>query len=150
MPELAHATKGNLKTARRVELPAGTEVIVTDKCLTHAPIWQQRSATVTKLLFQSMALVIGAALNTPGQAETVIRVMNLTDKTRTLHRGTRIGEAHVITKCDRVEGLLPGTPRYGDDNEDSEDEGWLRDGRVKYHPAARHAPRAHRLPNSAS
>ncbi len=50
--------------------------------------------------------------------------MNLTDVPRTLYRGTRIVEAHVITKCDRVEGLLPATPHYDDDNEDSEDKGW--------------------------
>ncbi len=37
-----------------------------------------------------------------------------------------------------MEGLLPETPRYryDDDSEDSEDKGWLRDGRIKYHPAA--------------
>ncbi len=43
--------------------------------------------------------------------ETVIPVMNLTDEPRTLYRGTRIGEAHVITKCDRVEALFPAIPR---------------------------------------
>ncbi len=36
-------------------------------------------------------------------------VMNLTDEPRTLYRGTRMGEAHVITKCDNVEGMLPVT-----------------------------------------
>ncbi len=46
--------------------------------------------------------------------------MNLIDEPRTLYRGTRIGEAHAITGC-------------FDDSEDSEDEGWLRDGHVKYH-----------------
>ncbi len=40
----------------------------------------------------------------------------------------------MITKCDRVEGLLPAAPRYDDESEDSEDEGWPRDGRVKYRP----------------
>ncbi len=58
--------------------------------------------------------------------------MNLTDEPRTLYRGTRIGEAHVITRCDRVEGMLPTTPQDTDDSEDSDDEGWLRDGRIKY------------------
>ncbi len=72
--------------------------------------------------------MIGSALKMPDQAETVIPVMNLTDEPRTLHRGTRIGEAHVITKCDRVEGLLPMTSRDPDDSEDSDAEGWLRDG----------------------
>ncbi len=61
--------------------------------------------------------------------------MNLTDKPRTVYWGTRIGEAYVITKCDQVEGLLPMTPPYDDDCEDSNDEGWLWDGRVKYRPA---------------
>ncbi len=61
-------------------------------------------------------------------------VMNLTDEPRTLYRGTRIGEAHVITKCDRVEGLLLTDPRDSNDSEVSEDEGWLRDGRVQYCP----------------
>ncbi len=76
----------------------------------------------------------GAALKTPDQAETVIPVMDLTDESCTLYRGTRIGEAHVITKCDRVEGLLPATPRYDDDSEDSEDKDWLPDGGIKYRP----------------
>ncbi len=60
--------------------------------------------------------------------------MNLTDEPHTLYRGTRIGEAHVITKCDRVEGLLPATPQYVGDSDDSDDEGWLRNERVKYRP----------------
>ncbi len=81
-------------------------------------------------------IVIGSALKTPDQSETVIAIMNLTAKPRTLYRGTRIGEAHVITKCDRVEGLLPVTPRYVDDSDNSDDEGWLMDGRVKYRPNA--------------
>ncbi len=54
--------------------------------------------------------------------------MNLTDEPRTLYRGTRIGEAHAVTKYDRVEGRLPAVSRYDDDSKDSEDEGWLRDG----------------------
>ncbi len=36
--------------------------------------------------------------------------MNLTDEPHTLNRGTRTREAHVITKCDRVEGILPAKP----------------------------------------
>ncbi len=60
--------------------------------------------------------------------------MNLPVESCTLYRGTRIGEAHVITKCDRVEIVLPATPRYDDDSDHSNDEGWLRDGRVKYRP----------------
>ncbi len=62
--------------------------------------------------------------------------MNLTVKPRALYRGTRIGEAHVITKCDRVECMLPTIPRDSGESEDSDNEGWLRDGRVKYQPAA--------------
>ncbi len=31
-----------------------------------------------------------------------------------------------------MEGQLPALSRYDDDSEDSEDEGWLQDGRVKY------------------
>ncbi len=62
--------------------------------------------------------------------------MNLTDEPRTLYRGTRIGEAHLITKCDSVEGMLPATTCDFEDSEDSEDEGWLRDGRIKYRPEA--------------
>ncbi len=52
-----------------------------------------------------------------------------------MYRGTRISEAHIITECDRVEGLLSAAHRYDDDDdsEDSEDEGWLR--RVKYRSA---------------
>ena len=40
----------------------------------------------------------------------------------------------MITTCDRVQDLLPATPRNVDDSDDSDDEGWLRDGRVKYCP----------------
>ncbi len=79
-------------------------------------------------------LVIGSVLKTPDQIETVIPVMNLTNELRTLYKGTRIGEAHAVTKYDRVEGRLPPVSRYDDDSEDSEDEGWLRDERVKYRP----------------
>ncbi len=60
--------------------------------------------------------------------------MNLTDEPHTLYRGTRIGEAHAVIKYDRVEGRLPVVSRYTDDSGDSEDEGWLQDGRVKYRP----------------
>ncbi len=60
--------------------------------------------------------------------------MNLTDEPCTLYIGTRIGEAHAFAKYDRVEGRLPAVSRYDDDSKDSEDEGWLRDGRVKYRP----------------
>ncbi len=49
--------------------------------------------------------------------------MNLIDEPRTLYRGTRIGEAHAIPRCDRVEGLLPTIPCDDDDSEDSEEEG---------------------------
>ncbi len=31
-----------------------------------------------------------------------------------------------------MEGRLPAVSHYDDDSEDSEDEGWLRDGHVKY------------------
>ncbi len=79
-------------------------------------------------------IVIGSALKTPDQSETVIPVMNLTNEPCTLYRGTRIREAHVITKCDRVECLLPTTPQHADDSGDSDDGGWLRDGRIKYCP----------------
>ncbi len=58
--------------------------------------------------------------------------MILTDEPHTLYRRTRIGEAHVITKCDNVEGMLPMTTCDFEDSEYSEDEGWLRDGHVKY------------------
>ncbi len=80
-------------------------------------------------------IVIGSALKTSDQTEAVIPLMNLIDEPPTLYQGTWIGEAHVISKCDRAERLLLMTPRY-DDSEDSEDEGCLRYGRVKYHPAA--------------
>ncbi len=138
VPEPSHAVKVGLKTARRVELPARTEVIVLCKP-THASTWLQRSAAVTQPCsnqwrYAEDGIFIGSALKTPDQTETVIPVMNLTAEPCTLYRGTRIGEADVITKCDRVEGLLTATPHYDDDREDSEDEGWLQDGRVKYHP----------------
>ncbi len=79
-------------------------------------------------------LVIGSALKTPDQPKTVILVMNLTYELRTLYRGTRIGEAHAVTRYDKVEGHLPIVSHYEYDSEDSEDEGWLQDGRVKYRP----------------
>ncbi len=131
MPEPAHPGKASLKTARRVELPARTEVIVTCK-LTRASSRMQRSAAFTQPCsnqwpYADNGIVIGAALKTPDQSETVIPVMNLTDEPHTLYRGTRIGEAHIITKCDRVEGLMLATPSYDDESKDSKDEGWLWD-----------------------
>ncbi len=139
VPEPAQATKAGLKMAGVVELLARTEVTVSCKA-THASSWLYWSAGVAQPCsnqwhYAEDGIVIGSALKTPEQAETVIPVMNLPDEPCTLYRGTCIGEAHVITKYGRVEGLLPSTLRYDDDSEDSEDEGWLRDGRIKYRPA---------------
>ncbi len=128
MPEPARVSKAGLKTARRVELPARTEVIVPCKP-THASSWlHPQSAAVAQpccnqWCYAEDELVIGSALKTPDQTETVIPVTNLTNEPHALYRGTHIGEAHAITKCDRVEGLLPAISRYDDDSEDSEDEG---------------------------
>ncbi len=138
MPEPSRGAVAGLKTARRVELVARTEVIVPCKPM-HASSWLQWSAAVVQPCsnqwrYAEDGLVIGSALKTPDQPETVIPVMNLTDEPRTLYRGTRIGEAHAVTKCDKVEGQLPVMSRYECDSEDSEDEGWLRDGRVQYRP----------------
>ncbi len=138
VPEPGRVSTAGLKTARRVELPVRTEVMVPCKP-TRASSWLHQSAAVAQPCsnqwrYTEDGLVIGSALKTPDQTETVIPVMNLTDETRTRYRGTHISEAHAITKCDRVEGLLPATSRYDDDSEDSEDEGWLRDGHVKYQP----------------
>ncbi len=140
IPEPERVVKTGLKIARRVELPARTEVIVPCKP-THASKWLQKTAAEAhpcsnQSRYAEDGIVIGSALKTPDQPETVIPVMNLTDESRTLYRGTRIGEAHVITKCDNVEGMLPVTTCELEDSEDSEDEGWLRDGHVKYRPEA--------------
>ncbi len=129
VPESGRVSTAGLKTARRVELPARTEVIVPCKP-TRASSWLHHSAAVAQPCsnqwrYAEDGLVIGSVLKTPDQTETVIPVMNVTDEPHTLYRCTRICEAHAITKCDRVEGLLPAVSRYGDDSEDSEDEGWL-------------------------
>ncbi len=125
--EPGRVVKTGLKIAQRVELPARTEVIVPCKP-THASSWLQRAAAVTQPCsnqwrYAEDGIVIGSALKTPDQPETVIPVMNQTDEPRTLYRGTRIGEAHIITKCDNVEGMLPVTTCDFEDIEDSEDEG---------------------------
>ncbi len=140
VPEPERVVKAGLKIARRVEPPARTEVIVPCKP-THASSWLQKTAAVAQTCsnqwrYAEDGIVIGSALKTPDQSETVIPVINLTDKPRTLYRGTRIGEAHVITKCDNVEGMLPMTTCDFEDSEDSDHEGWLRDGRIKYHQEA--------------
>ncbi len=141
MPEPEHVVKTGLKIAQRVELPAGTEVIVPCKP-THASSWLQRTAAVAQPCsnqwrYAEDGIVIGSALKTPDQPETVIPLMNLTDEPRTLFRGTRIGEAHVITKSDTMEGMLPMTTcDFKDNSEDSDDEGWLWDGHIKYCPEA--------------
>ncbi len=138
VPEPEHVVKAGLKIAQRVELPAWTEVIVPCKP-THASSWLRRTAAVAQPCsnqwrYAEYGIIVGSALKTPDQSETVIPVTNLNDEPRTLYRGTRIEEAHVITKCDRVEGMLPMTPQGTNDSEDSDDEGWLRDGRIKYRP----------------
>ncbi len=138
VPEPEHAVKAGLKTAHRVELPAMTEVTEPFKP-TRASSWLQQNAGVihpccNQCHYEEDVIVKGAALKTFDEVETVISVMNLTDELHTLYRGTRVGEAHVITKCGRVEGLFTCTPRYDDDSKNSEDEGWLPDGRVKYCP----------------
>ncbi len=129
IPEPERVVKTGLKIARRVELPARTEVIAPCKP-THASSWLQRTAAVAQPCsnqwrYAEDGIVIGSALKTPDQPETVIPVMNLTDEPRTLYRDTRIREAHVITKCDNMEGKLPMTTCDFEDSEDSEDEGWL-------------------------
>ena len=113
MPEPEHVVKTGLKIARHVELPPRTDVIVPCKP-THASSWLQRTAAVAQPCsnqwrYVEDRIVIGSALKTPDQSETVISVMNLADEPRTLYRGTRIGEAHMITKCDNMEGMLPMT-----------------------------------------
>ncbi len=113
VPEPECVAKTGLKIARRVELPARTEVIVPCKP-THASSWLQKAAVVAQPCsnqwgYAEDGIVIGLALKTPDQPEAVIPVMNLTDEPRTLYRGTLIGEAHVITKCDNMEGMLPMT-----------------------------------------
>ncbi len=127
VPEPGRVSTASLKTARRVKLPARTEVIVPCKP-TRASSWLHQSAAIAQSCsnqwrYAEDGLVIVSALKTPDQTETVIPVMNLTDEQRTLYRGTRIGEAHAITKCDRVQGRLPAVSHYDDDSEDSEDEG---------------------------
>ncbi len=107
IPEQEHVVKTGLKIARRVELPARTEVIVPCKP-THASSWLQKTAAVVQPCsnqwrYAEDGIVIRSALKTPDQLETVIPVMNLTDEPRTLYLGTRIGKAHVITKCDNLE-----------------------------------------------
>ncbi len=138
IPEPERVVKTGLKIARRVELPARTEVIVPCKP-TDASSWLQKTAAVAQPCsnqwhYAEDGIVIGSALKTPDQPESIIAVMNLTDEPRTLYRGTRIREAHVITKCDTMEGMLPMTTCDFEDSEDSEDEGWLREGCVKYRP----------------
>ncbi len=103
VPEPGRVTIAGLKTARRVELPARTEVIV--------PCKPTRASTAiaepcsNQWCYAEDGLVIGSALKAPDQTETVIPVINLTDEPCTLYRGTRIGEAHSITNCDRVDCL---------------------------------------------
>ncbi len=140
VPEAERVVKTGLKIARRVELPARTEVIMPCKP-THASSWLQRTAAVAQPCsnqwrYAQDGIVIGSALKTPDQPETMILVMKLTNEPCTLYRGTRIGEAHVITKCDNMEGMLPVTTCDFEDSEDSNDDGWLRDGHIKYCPKA--------------
>ncbi len=102
VPEPGRGAAAGLKTVRRVELPVSTDVIVPCKP-TRAASCLQWSAAVAQPCsnqwrYAEDGLVIGSALKTPDQAETVIPVMNLTDEPRTLYRGTRIGEAHAVTK----------------------------------------------------
>ncbi len=134
VPDPGRVATAGLKTVHRVELPARTEVILSCKP-THTSSWPPVTQPCSnQWRYAEDGLVIGSALKTPDQAETVTPVMNLSDEPCTLYKGTRFGEAHAITKCDRVEGRLPAVSRYDNDSEDSEDEGWLQDGRVKYRP----------------
>ncbi len=54
-------------------------------------------------LFQPMALCRG------WDSDRICIENTDTDKPRTLYQGTQMGEAPVITKCDRIEILLPVT-----------------------------------------
>ncbi len=88
--EPERVVKTGLKIARRMELPARTEVTCRP---THASSWLQRTAAVPQTCshqwrYAEDGIVIGSVLKTPDQPETVIPVMNLTDEPRTLYRGT--------------------------------------------------------------
>ncbi len=89
VPESSRGATAGLKMARRVELPARTEVIVPCKPM-RASSWLQWSAAVAQPCsnqwrYAEDGLVIGSALKTPDQTETVIPVMNLIDEPRTLY-----------------------------------------------------------------
>ncbi len=78
VPEPAH-TKASLKTARRVELAARTEVIVLCKP-TRAASWMYQSTAVAQPCsnqwrYTEDGIVVGSTLKTPDQAKMVIPVM---------------------------------------------------------------------------
>ncbi len=84
MPEPGRIVTAGMKTVRRVELPARTEMIVPCNPM-HASSWLQWSAAVSQPCsnqwrYDEDGLAIGSALKTPDQTETVIPVMNLTDR----------------------------------------------------------------------
>ncbi len=73
IPEQERVVKTGLKIARRVELPARTEVIVLCKP-THASSWLQKTAAVAQPCsnqwrYAEDGIVIGSALKTPDQPE---------------------------------------------------------------------------------
>ena len=89
VPEPEHVVKAGSKIARRVELPARTEVIVPCKP-THVSSWLQRNVALAQPCsnqwrYAENGIVVGSALKTPDQSETVIPVMNLTNELRTLY-----------------------------------------------------------------
>ncbi len=78
--------------SHQIELAARTEVIVPCKP-THASRWLQRNAAVAQPCsnqwrYAEDEIVIGSALKTPDQSETVIPVMNFADEPHPWYRDT--------------------------------------------------------------
>ncbi len=96
-----------LKLARRVELPAHSEVLVSCKATqsikhfgTFCAVAQPAS---NSWRYAEDGLVIGSSLVTPDKATHHKPVMNLADTTRTLPEGTRLADIYPVESIKRFQ-----------------------------------------------
>ncbi len=96
LPERVRSSHARLKLARRVELPPHSEVLVSCKATqsikhfgTSCAVAQPSS---NSWRYAEDGLVVGSSLVAPDKVTHHILVMNLSDTTRTLHEGMRLGD----------------------------------------------------------
>ncbi len=106
LPERVRSSHARLKLARRVKLPPHLEVLVSCKATQSIKHFGTSCAVAqpanNSWHYAEDGLVIGSSLVTPDKATHHIPVMNLSDTTRTLPEGTRMGDIYPVESFKHV------------------------------------------------